>query len=265
MKRSQNRSSEISSQKGFTLLELLISMTLLLVIVGFLAVAFNSASTAWTQGEKDVDRFSQARATIDLMTRDLRQVLVTTNLQFYANTNSLAFVAPVNDDPTSADLAEVVYILNWNDPTMGPLLNRPPFKLIRRFTPAVNTAGSPWDVYSNPLNWPTTAATTSTVCDTIINFTITCVDTNNNSATPTSYWNSTPTPNAWTEGGVSLVPLKGTGTMTNMPPAYINVHLEVLDTKTARLLTNFPVASAAYANLTNKARAFDAYIQIPHR
>jgi prepilin-type N-terminal cleavage/methylation domain-containing protein len=262
MKRPHNKYNNISSRKGFTLLELLISMTLLLVMVGFLAVAFNSASVAWQQGEKDVDRFSQARATIDLMTRDLRQAIVSTNLPFYAYTNGIAFVAPVNADPNSADLAEIVYVLNWNDPTVPPTQqNFAPFKLYRRLTKPTDTQ---WSVYSNPLNWPATSGNSSLVCDSIINFAVTCYYTNGNSTA--SFWNSTPKPSVWNESVPGLPIAKaGDGMMTNIPPGFINIHLEVLDSKTARLLTNFPVASAAYVNLTNKARAFDAYIQIPHR
>jgi hypothetical protein len=237
-------------------------MTILLLMVGFLAEAFNAASTAWRQGEHDVERFSQARATIDLMTHDLRQAIVNTNLQFYASTNCLAFMAPVNDNSNYADLAEVVYILNWNDPTVPPASqNNPPFKLLRRLT---RPTDSQWSVYLNPATWPATYASSNLVCDSIVNFSLTYYDTNNNA---TVFWNSTPTAPGWTEPVLGQpVPLGGYSTMTNMPPAYINVHLEVVDSATARLLTNFPAGSPAYVTLTNRAvRAFDTYIKIPQR
>jgi hypothetical protein len=64
----------------------------------------------------------------------------------------------------------------------------------------------------------------------------------------------------------TLVPNAGDGMMTNMPPAFINIHLEVVDSRTATLLRTLPNASAAYINLTNRAvRAYDAYVKIPQR
>src|SRR5579871_6572816 len=154
MKRSPYILVSASSRGGFTLLELLTSMTILLIMVGFLAVTFNAASTAWQQGEKDVDRYAQARATIDLIARDLRQAIVTTNLPFYASTNCLAFVAPINDDRNSADLAEIVYIAQ-----QAPA----PYTLYRRLTLPTNTQ---WQVYSNPGGWPQFCANSNLVCDT---------------------------------------------------------------------------------------------------
>lgn len=260
--------SAVLSERGFTLLELLASMTILLIMVGFLGVAFNAASVAWRQGEHDVDRTQSARATVDLIARDLSQALVTTNIQFYGNTNSLAFVAPVNDDPNAADLAKVAYVLNWNDPSLPPAQqNLPPYKLIRLFTPTTDAA---WNVYSNPGNWPTTAEFTSTVCDTVINFTLTYYYTNGLITTGsllTSFWNSTPNASMWVDPVLgTIVSQAGDGMMTNMPPAFINVHLEVVDSRTAKLLQTIPNPSIAYNNLTNQAlRAYDAYVKIPQR
>jgi prepilin-type N-terminal cleavage/methylation domain-containing protein len=268
MERGPNNFSAVSSECGFTLLELLASMTLLLIMVGFLAVAFNSASVAWRQGEHDVDRTQSARATVDVMARDLSQAVVSPNLQFYGNTNSVAFVAPVNDDGSAADLAKVAYVLNWNDPTLPPAQqNLPPFKLLRRFTTTTNVL---WDVYLHPGIWPSTAEFTSTVCDTVMNFALTYYYTNGTITTLnplTSFWNSTANPGMWTDPVLgTLVTLAGDGMMTNMPPAFINVHLEVVDSRTATLLRTLPNPSIAYDHLTNQAlRAYDAYVKIPQR
>jgi prepilin-type N-terminal cleavage/methylation domain-containing protein len=268
MKQAQKALLAGSSEGGFTLLELMASMTILLIMVGFLGVAFNTASVAWRQGEHDVDRTQAARSTVDLIARDLSQALVSANVQFYGNTNSLAFVAPVNDDPNAADLSKVAYVLNWNDPSLpAAQQNLPPFRLLRLLTTTTNAA---WDVYLHPGNWPTTAEFTSIVCDTVMNFTLTYYYTNGTitTASPlTSFWNSTPNPNMWVDPVLgTLVPNAGDGMMTNMPPAFINIHLEVVDSRTATLLRTLPNASAAYINLTNRAvRAYDAYVKIPQR
>ncbi|HXI83511.1 MAG TPA: prepilin-type N-terminal cleavage/methylation domain-containing protein, partial [Verrucomicrobiae bacterium] len=243
-----------SSQRGFTLLELLTSMTLLLVMVGFLAVAFNSASVAWKQGEKDVDRYQQARATVDLMARDLSQAVVSPKIQFYGITNGLAFMAPVSDNPNVADLAEVAYVL-------GPE-TAPPFTLKRRFTTA---ASSQWDIYTQPTTWPSTADNVSVVSDAVINFTVTYYDAKN---TQFVSWNSTSVP-GWTEAyglGFTAPAAASPTTMLSLPPAYVNVHLEVVDSKTARVLRNMAANPIASANLmTNSVRAFDVYLRIPQR
>jgi hypothetical protein len=64
----------------------------------------------------------------------------------------------------------------------------------------------------------------------------------------------------------TIVSQAGDGMMTNMPPAFINVHLEVVDSRTAKLLQTIPNPSIAYNNLTNQAlRAYDAYVKIPQR
>jgi len=267
MERGPNNFFAVSSEGGFTLLELLASMTLLLIMVGFLAVAFNSASVAWRQGEHDVDRTQSARATVDVMARDLGQAVVSANLQFYGNSNSVAFVAPVNDDPNAADLAEVAYVLNWNDPSLPPAQqNLPPFKLLRRFTTTTNVL---WDVYSNPGNWPSTFEFTSTVCDTVMNFTLTYYTNNNPTVIVNqyNYWNSTLNAPVWVDPALgTVVPLPGVVPMTNRPPAYINIHLEVVDSRTATLLRTLPNPSIAYDHLTNQAlRAYDAYVKIPQR
>jgi type II secretory pathway pseudopilin PulG len=262
MESHQKSSSATSSEAGFTILELLASMTLLLLMVGFLAVVFNAASTAWRQGEHDVDRAQTARATVDLLARDLSQAIVSTNLPFYGNVNSVAFVAPVNNDPNAADLAEVVYVLENA---------QAPYKLVRRLTTSANLN---WDVYSNPGNWPATTEFESVVSDAIINFSLTYYYANG-LLTPTtgsvpSFWNSTPIQSSWTDPVLGAMgPQQGDGMMTNMPPAFVNIHLEVTDSRTATLLgslTNSASSSVAYANLTNRAtRSFDAYIKIPQR
>jgi hypothetical protein len=180
----------------------------------------------------------------------------------------VAFVAPVNDDGGAADLAKVTYVLNWNDPTIpAAQQNIPPFKLFRLFTPTTDAA---WDVYLHPGDWPTTAAFTSTVCDTVMNFTLTYYYTNGTVTTAsslTSFWNSTPTAGRWIDPALgTIVSPQGDGMMTNMPPAFINIHLEVVDSRTATLLHTLPNNSVAYNNLTNQAiRAYDAFVKIPQR
>ncbi len=59
---------------GFTLLELLISLTILAVIIGLIAGAFRIGVRAWEKGERDIERRQQQRIVLDLMKRQLMSV-----------------------------------------------------------------------------------------------------------------------------------------------------------------------------------------------
>jgi prepilin-type N-terminal cleavage/methylation domain-containing protein len=245
---------------GFTLIELLTSIAILLILVGMLTAAFNTASNTWRAAEKDVERFQDARAALDLIARDLQQVIVNSNIPFFASATNMAFVATVNDDPAAVDLAEVVY---WLD------TNNFPYTLTRRFTKSTSPQ---WDFYQDPLNWPVTADSTIVVCSSnVVSFSLVCYYTNGTpvSSTPAgSFWNSLPKPNVWGEPpGKYVVPSAGLNEMmTNMPPAFVDVHLAVVDSKTAKLLKSLAGTPAALANLTNQAtRTFAVFVKIPQR
>jgi prepilin-type N-terminal cleavage/methylation domain-containing protein len=179
-----------TGQKGFTLFELLASIGILAILSALLFAAFNQASKAWLQSESRVETFTQARAALDLMSRELSQAIVTTNIPFLANTNNLAFIAPVSDRTSDAvDLAEVVYRLSQKSANATPdstgvfTDTTVPFGLVRRiavfsasatYSPAVqdcwdygrnqscNPLLPPWDFYdfAIPLarDWPETGS-----------------------------------------------------------------------------------------------------------
>lgn len=244
---------------GFTLVELLVSMVILLVLVGLLTVAFNSASKSWQQGERQVEQFQQARATLDLIASDLHQVMVTGNIQFYGNTNSLAFVAVNNDDTNSADLAEIVYQKSKQEP----------FKLWRRFTGSNlpnQPSGNPspnWDFYTNPFEWPVSKDTSNLVCDGVVGLVFNYYDTNN---TAHLSWNTTNV-TAWMTGGEipgGIPAGPPSGVMYGRPPEYIDIELDVVDNKTAAILPT--LSGPALDNLTNTAkRTFHIFVKIPQR
>ena len=70
MEQSSNQMAR-DANKGFTLLELLISLTILGVIVVIIFGAFRIGVRAWEKGEKDVESRQRQRIVLDLIKRQL--------------------------------------------------------------------------------------------------------------------------------------------------------------------------------------------------
>ncbi len=104
--------SVTSRHAGFTLLELLAAMAILLIMTALLFQAFGQASRGWLQAENRVETFSQARAVLDFMSKEISQAIVNSNITFLGDANDIAFVAPVNTGTNAVDLVEVVYRLS---------------------------------------------------------------------------------------------------------------------------------------------------------
>jgi prepilin-type N-terminal cleavage/methylation domain-containing protein len=264
---------------GFTLLELLAAMAILAVIVSLLFGVFGQASRAWLQGENRVETFTDARAVLDLMSRELSQALVNSNLQFLANTNSLAFVAPVSTANGSVDLMEVVYVLSNSVPFNYT------YSLIRRaslcgpvvpghcydYGQKMACPGSPWDFYSSP-NWPETSDPTLTtvVANHITSLQYTLYDTNGGAWV---YWNSSVNPSgvSWhhelpppglPSGIPAPAPYPGM-TMTSRAPGGVEIQIVAVDSRAANRLQP-GMNPGAVSNIINQAqKTFVTFVSIP--
>jgi len=130
-------------------------MAILGVMMVVLFSVFDEINKAWLQGENRVETFTQARAVLDLMSRELSQAIAT-NIAFYGDAKHVYFVAPVNTGPTNmADLCEVGYEFEQVDPHNSKNLT---LKLTRRLiapTPqnCVNFPTSPWNPYAATPWW----------------------------------------------------------------------------------------------------------------
>ena len=67
-----------SRPPAFTLVELLVSITILTVLVGVLFQVFSASATGWQRAESRADAFREARAALGLITRDLSQTIAPT-------------------------------------------------------------------------------------------------------------------------------------------------------------------------------------------
>jgi len=79
---------------AFTLAELLITMSVLVLLVFLLTQLLNSAATTMTLGNKRMDTDSQARQLLDRMAIDFDQMLKRTDVSYYVKTGS---TQPGND------------------------------------------------------------------------------------------------------------------------------------------------------------------------
>jgi hypothetical protein len=120
---------------AFTLLEMLVSVSVLSLIVVVLTGMFDQTSRIWSQGESSNARRRSARAVADFIAADLRGAAIpvsgrdTTmrgNLQFVVNPSQISanfrfphaffWQAPVAADASLGDLAEVGYFIRWVGP-----------------------------------------------------------------------------------------------------------------------------------------------------
>lgn len=100
--------------RGFTLLELLISMTILAMIVTIMFAAFRIGVRAWEKGEKDVSGRQRQRIVLDLIKHQLASICVTDvrdgNGQpvfFKGDHRSMAFVSHI---PLTGGLPGLAYV-----------------------------------------------------------------------------------------------------------------------------------------------------------
>jgi general secretion pathway protein J len=104
-----------SHSRGFTLLELLISLTIVAMIVVIMFGAFRIGIRAWEKGEKDVDIRQKQRIVLDLIKRQLASTCVTdarnTEQQpilFKGDNKSIEFVSHIPLTP--GGLPGLVYV-----------------------------------------------------------------------------------------------------------------------------------------------------------
>ena len=93
-------------EKGFTLLELLCSITILSLVLVSVYGTLNMGSRAWEKGERDIDKIQRMRVVMDLLGREIKSTFpyvvtpstLDTHKKFYAfegKRDSISFVSTV--------------------------------------------------------------------------------------------------------------------------------------------------------------------------
>jgi uncharacterized protein (TIGR02599 family) len=122
--------------RAFTLIELMVSMSVLSMLVLMYGSLFSSASNAWVTGGGNAERRRNARALTDYIGDELKGAMLpvqivnrasTGNLQLVINPSSgqvsndyrysdcIFWQAPLATEATYGDIAEVGYFVKWDD------------------------------------------------------------------------------------------------------------------------------------------------------
>ncbi|XHR30568.1 MAG: type II secretion system protein J [Chthoniobacteraceae bacterium] len=156
-----------AKQSGFSLIEVLVATTILALIVAMLGTIVGTVGSYFRATSGRSECALSARAIADYIQTDLKAALLplypddTSNrsLQFvlnpaaftesYKNGDALFWQAPVANDTTYGDIAEVGYFVKWLTGTSSPV------PVLCRFfvEPAAPSATSYYNIYKSPDNW----------------------------------------------------------------------------------------------------------------
>lgn len=184
--------SRLPRARAFTLIEVLVALTILALLVIVLSSLLGAVNRAWVSSEQHVDTFQDGRAIVNLIGRELSQAVISPTLQFVtnppvtdggtdltrANSDSIFWLAPlrysVAGSPSqTVELCEVGYYLDSN-------LN------LKRFfvPPSDNTnyqiyASTPSDTTATWISpFVSNTGVSTTVASNILAFWIRCFDGN---------------------------------------------------------------------------------------
>ena len=177
-----------ATSSAFTLVELLIAMTILALLAILLVSLLGGVNRAWVSGEQQAETFQDGRAVLELMSRELAQTVISPRLQFVqnptltgitqrANSGSLFWQAGLAST-NSGNLSEVGYYLSENT-------TQHTFQLNRFFVPPTDATN--YQIFTNSPNdrnalWVTNFVAVpglnTLVSDSVVAFWARCLDLN---------------------------------------------------------------------------------------
>jgi prepilin-type N-terminal cleavage/methylation domain-containing protein len=133
-----------SASRGFTLLEIMVSMAILAILIVILSTMVDSSAKLWRQSENRVDSFREARAALNLIASDMQSIAFPKESnpkqpRFFAlnsgaelpgsasqspEASSLFFLSalPTSEqqaDENKSDLCTIGYFLAYDSPTLN--------------------------------------------------------------------------------------------------------------------------------------------------
>jgi GxxExxY protein len=151
---------------AFSILELLVAVSVLSILLVVLLNIVQGATSLWRGSENKVEAYREARAALQVMSSDLKNILPTTNTVFfrtnisgYPNPTNLTFLAtlPLSSQNTNSlgDVCTVGYFLKYdNKSSVAGASGRQSYNLYRYFVESNET-------FANLTANPTTALTAS--------------------------------------------------------------------------------------------------------
>lgn len=263
-----------SNLRAFTLVELLLAMSILTVLVILLSSLLGGVSRAWISGEQQVETFQDGRAILELISRELDQAVISPKLQMVQNVSLPSTASErsaasnlfwqANLTSTSAgDLCEVGYFLDSN------------FRLMRFFVPPTDTtnyqifSSAPSDIAATWTGAAGTAALNTTISNNVIALWIRCFDANGD---PIPWSSTAPPPAAPMKfnsaahfqpaipGVASSFKYTSANTFqAHLLPAFVELTIITIDSKSLLRSSNLVPAMPAVAGPSEIPDAIDAF------
>jgi hypothetical protein len=232
-----------TSRSGFTLVELLAGMTILIIMVLFLNRIFTESTTMWKLGNKRVASNSDGRAVVDFMVRDLSMAVADGVLNLHLKSGStnvlgkqsdrLSFVALNNEvEAGERQAREITYYISQMDDHNGfSISNR--YRLMRYEEVNTNTLSC----YTNQ-NWWTKASGGVVLMENVRTM---------------EFW-------VYDQAGTSK-PDYDSNPNIHGPPAFVDVCIETLGEDDSIKVAEMPLSSATnYATQVSRRYVGRAYL-----
>jgi len=275
-------------KRGFTLVEMLISMAIFSLLLVMVLLMLGEVSRAWISGERRVESFQNGRAVLELIVRELAQAAISDKLQFVQdpklgaavpnlapNSSSLFWQAPIIST-TNGNMCVVGYYLTRVNPSgasagqyqLRRLLVRPDDtnSYYKVYNAAPNASNAPWvdtlpadafkEIGEAGLSSPGRASA-AIVSDGIVAFWARCLDGNGN---PIPWLSGAGTPN----GDPSAAPLKFNSAAKFQPAVPGSTNRVQYTDRTATLAAHRLPAAVELTLITVDSRALRRQPAIPN-
>ena len=122
--RRNRQHSKVCAPRAFSLLEILVAISVLSILLVVLLNIVQGATSLWRGSENKVEAYREARAALQVMSSDLKNILPTTNTDFFrtnlTNTPNIGFLAalPISSQDTTSsksDICAVGYFVAYDN------------------------------------------------------------------------------------------------------------------------------------------------------
>lgn len=248
-------------QSGFSLIELLSAVAILMIIVAMMTMIFTESNRSWDIGTSRADNNSAGRAALHMIAHDMQYAIADSNITFimrpdrsnvvsygFAN-DEICFVSLQHDSSggTNRTAREIIYSVNEDTDRLGTYM-------LRRYVDGNNELEtdylnrSYWDT-----NWYATYPSTNAFL----------ID---NVAGLAFYAPGGAGPRNYDSGAPNLDPLVAYSNNLYRTPEYVDVYLEILNERDAERAKGMPADSAVQKDFVDrKVRRYTTRVYFHNR